>query len=167
MGDDTAMNDLPSGPFIGRDTFRDRLRAGLCAAGAQGWSELVLSDADFHDWPLGERVVVDALTAWIRGPHRMTMLAKTYDDVPRQHARFVEWRRFWAHKIECRICREADALELPSAFWSPDWTLRRMDPLHSNGICNSDPGRRKLLREEIDGWLVRSGSGFPAYTLGL
>lgn len=168
MNDDTSCaGELPSGTFIGRDAFRERVRAGLSAAAAEGWAELVLCDADFHDWPLGERAVVEALTAWVRRAQRLVMLAKTYDEVPRQHAQFVEWRRLWSHKIECRQCKEADASELPSALWSPVRAVQRLDRLHSNGVCGTDPGRRKALREEIDGWLARSTSGFPAYTLGL
>ena len=53
MNDDTSSaGELPSGTFIGRDAFRERVRAGLSAAAAEGWAELVLCDADFHDWPL-------------------------------------------------------------------------------------------------------------------
>ena len=81
--------------------------------------------------------------------------------------RFVEWRRLWSHKIDCRVCREADATALPSALWSPGWVLQRLDLLHSNGLCGDDPARRLLLREQIDGWLARGTPGFPAYTLGL
>ena len=143
MNDDTSSaGELPSGTFIGRDAFRERVRAGLSAAAAEGWAELVLCDADFHDWPLGERAVVEALTAWVRRAQRLVMLAKTYDEVPRRHAQFVEWRRLWSHKIECRQCKEADASELPSALWSPVWAVQRLDRLHSNGVCGTDPGRR-------------------------
>ena len=169
MSDETAAPaGLPSGAFSGREEWRQRLRAGLMAAGGQHWPELLLSDANFRDWPLGERAVVEALHAWMRGGvQRLTMLAKTYDEVPRQHARFVEWRRQWSHRIECRVCRDADPQQLPSAVWSPTWTLQRLDSLHHTGLCGDDPARRRLLREQIDGWLTRSSAGFPAYTLGL
>jgi hypothetical protein len=95
------------------------------------------------------------------------MLARTYDEVPRQHARFVEWRRLWSHRIDCRMCREADALQLPSALWSPAWALQRLDPQRSSGLCGDEPAFRVALREQIDDWLQRSTPGFPAYTLGL
>ncbi len=169
MNDESAIPAaLPSGAFMGREAWRERLRAGLLAAATQHWPELLLSDAHFRDWPLGEREVVDALHAWMRaGAQRLTMLATSYDDVPRQHARFVEWRRQWSHRIECRVCREADPQQLPSAIWSPSWMLQRLDSLHHNGLCGDDPARRRLLREQIDGWLGRSSAGFPAYTLGL
>ena len=167
METEAPPSPLPPGSFIGHESFRNHLRTGLLAAAQQGWRELLLSDADFRHWPLGEREVVEALTAWVRGARRFTMLAKSYDEVPRLHARFVEWRRLWSHRIDCRVCREADATELPSALWTPGWTVQRLDLLHSSGLCGDDPARRLLLREQIDGWLVRSTPGFPAYTLGL
>ena len=164
---DATAGELPSGSFSGHESFRGHVRAGLWAAAEQGWSTLLLSDADFRHWPLGEREVVEALTRWVRGAQRFNMLARTYDEVPRLHPRFVEWRRLWSHKIDCRVCREADATALPSALWSPGWVLQRLDLLHSNGLCGDDPARRLLLREQIDGWLARGTPGFPAYTLGL
>ena len=40
MNDDTSSaGELPSGTFIGRDAFRERVRAGLSAAAAEGWAE--------------------------------------------------------------------------------------------------------------------------------
>ena len=51
-----------------------------------------LSDANFHDWPLGERAVVESLQAWARSGRRMTLRARTYDEVICRHARFVRWR---------------------------------------------------------------------------
>ena len=167
MAPEVTPPPLPSGAFMGRETFRDHLRAGLKAAAEQGWPELLLCDADFQGWPLGERDVVEALQTWVLVGGRCTLLAKTYDEVPRQHARFVEWRRLWSHRIDARVCREADALDLPSALWSPVWALQRLDPQRSNGLCGDDPAFRVALRQQIDGWLVRSTPGFPAYTLGL
>ena len=167
MGADATPLDLPAGAFIGRETFQAHVRAGLKAAAERGWPELLLCDADFQHWPLGEREVVETLHDWARGGGRLTLLAKTYDEVPRRHARFVEWRRLWSHRIEARACREAEALQLPSAVWSPVWALQRFDPLRSNGLCGDDPAFLVTLREQIDGWLTRSTPGFAAYTLGL
>ncbi len=167
MDTDATPPDLPAGAFIGRETFQAHVRAGLKAAARQGWPELLLCDADFQHWPLGEGEVVEALQAWARGGGRLTLLAKTYDMVPRQHARFVEWRRLWSHRIDARACREAEALQLPSALWSPVWALQRLDPLRNNGLCGGDQAFLVGLREAINGWLDRSTAGFPAYTLGL
>ena len=44
---------LPEGRFEGREAFRQRVRDALACAAREGWQEIMLSDADFHDWPLG------------------------------------------------------------------------------------------------------------------
>lgn len=163
-----APAELPIGPFAGRERFREALRQAFQAAAARGWRELALCDATFADWPLGERQVVEALQAWALGPgQRLTMLARQYDDVVRQHARFVAWRRQWSHKIECRVCPGADAQDIPSALWTPDWALQRLDVLRHAGVCSAEPEPRVLLHQRIHEWIGRSSTGFPATTLGL
>lgn len=159
---------LPQGRLQGREAFRQAVRDALRHAAAQtGWREIILSDASFADWPLGEREVVETLHAWARHGQRLTLLARRYDDVPRRHPRFVEWRRTWSHKIEARACPAADADDLPSVLWTPHWALHRLNPLHSLCISGGEAERRVLLREELDGWLARSTPGFAATTLGL
>ena len=158
---------LPAGPFIGRESFCTRVRAGLAAAGRAGWRELILCDASFEDWPLGERAVLDALEAWARGGQRLTLLARRYDELERRHPLFVQWRRQRAHLIECRGVPTADALAMPSVLWSPAWALQRHEVLRSSGVCGDEAARLLRLRELLDGWLERSSPAFAATTLGL
>ncbi len=159
---------LPAGRFSGREDFRQLVRAALACAAQEGWPELVLSDADFHDWPLGESAVIDSLNAWARAGRRLTLLARSYDEVVRRHARFVRWRGTWDHIITCRRSPSADPADFPSALWSPAWVLQRLDPERCNGVAGQEPERRVLLRESLDEWLLRRSSpGFPASTLGL
>ena len=61
----------------------------------------------------------------------------------------------------------ADALDLPSALWSPAWVMHRRDTERSNGWCGSEPERRVLLRESLNEWLLKASPAFPATTLGL
>ena len=167
MAPDLAVA-LPAGSFIGLETLRARLCAGLTAAAGAGWHELILCDADFRDWRLGQREVVASLQTWMRGgARRLTLLARSYDELPRRHARFVEWRRLWAHRIECRQCRAADAHDLPSGLWYPAWALQCINPQLGSGLCGADPAQRAGLRQQIDGWLARSTPGFPAHPPGL
>lgn len=126
-----------------------------------------MCDADFKDWPLGERACVAALNDWAPRARGLIMLAGQYNDVVREHARFVEWRRVWSHKIDCRECKVTDPQELPSALWSAGWVLQRMDVRLSHGVSGAEVERRVWLREAIDNWLKRSAAGFPATTLGL
>ena len=79
----------------------------------------------------------------------------------------MTWRQTWSHIIEARGCPSADALELPSAIWSPAWTMRRLDVEHSHGVAGAEPERRVAVRELIDGWLQKSSPAFAASTLGL
>jgi hypothetical protein len=158
---------LPDGRFAGRDDFRQLVRDALASAAHEGWPELILSDASFEDWPLGERAVAQSLSDWSRSGRRCILLARRYDAVLRQHARFVTWRKTWSHIIEARGCPSADELELPSAIWSPHWVMQRLDTERSSGVSGREPQRRLLLREQLNEWLQKSSPAFPAVTLGL
>ena len=163
-----AADAFPAvGRFAGREEFRQRVRDALACAARDGWPQIILSDATFEDWPLGESAVAQSLQAWAKSGRQLTMLAFRYDEVTRHHARFVNWRIQWSHIIECRRCTAVDAAGFPSAIWSPAWVMRRLDPEHSTGVSGSEPDRRVLLREDLEACLRQSSSGFPATTLGL
>jgi hypothetical protein len=159
---------LPTGRFSGREEFAQLVRDAIATAAREGWREIMISDATFHDWPLGERSVVEALQEWAHGSRRFTMLARNYDDVVRRHARFVRWRGTWDHIITCRRSPSADPLDIPSAFWTPDWVMQRLDPERCVGVTGAEPDRRVLLHETLSEWMrSKSTPGFPASTLGL
>ena len=165
--DAAAVAPLPSGRFEGRIAFQQVVRDALAGAAREGWPEIILSDPDFADWPLGERAVAQALNAWSASGRRCILLARRWDEVVRRHARFVGWRRTWAHIIDARACRAADPLELPSAIWSPGWVMQRLDLDRCNGFSGSEPERRLMLREQLQEWLRQSSPSFPSHTLGL
>ena len=166
---ETSPSDagLPSRRFEGREDFRQLVRDALACAAREGWREIILSDASFEDWPLGERAVAESLQAWSHSGRRMVLLARKYDTVVRQHASFVRWRGTWSHIITASACPSADPLELPSALWSPQWTMERRDIDRCNGYCGSEPDRRVAVRETLAAWLQKSTPAFPATTLGL
>lgn len=162
------LGALPTGRFSGREVFQQMVRDAFATAARDGWPEIFIADSNFHDWPLGERDVVEALQQWARAGRRFTMLACTYEDVIRRHARFVRWRGTWDHIITCRRSPSADPLGIPSALWSPQWLLHRLDPERCVGITGNEPDRRVLLREKLNKWVrSKSSPGFPATTLGL
>ncbi|BEP61025.1 hypothetical protein GmRootV213_15790 [Variovorax sp. V213] len=159
---------LPEGRFDGREAFEGIVRAALENAARQGWRELVLSDPDFADWPLGERASIQALQAWSATGRRFILLARRFDVIERAHTRLVPWRRMWDHIIECRAVRpEAGSPAVPSAIWTPDWFVHRADPERSRGVCGFDPRARRELRETIDESWRAGRPAFPASTLGL
>ena len=159
---------LPQGRFAGREDFRQLVRDALECAACERWPELVLSDPDFRDWPLGERAVEQSLQAWARAGRQCTVLAADFGAVQRQHARFVQWRCTWSHIVTCRKAASPQPQEVPSMLWSPGWVLHRIDVPRCVGVAGWEPDRRVLLRQELDEWLLRrSAPGFPATTLGL
>jgi hypothetical protein len=159
--------DLPQGRFEGRVAFGDMVRSALACAAEEGWRELILCDASFGDWPLGERAVADSLQAWSRPGRKVILLARRYDEVMRRHARFIKWRQTWSHIIEARGCPSADELDFPSVIWSPKWVMQRLDPERCNGVSGGEPERRVAVREQLAEWLQKSSPAFPSTTLGL
>lgn len=158
---------LPEGRFGGRTEFGDLIRSAFRAAALQGWREIIICDAGFDDWPLGERAVTDALGDWSRTGRKLTMIAKNYDAVVRRHPRFVTWRRTWSHIVDCRAIASGQGDSLPSALWSPVWAFERVDLERSAGYCGYEASRRVALKENLNERILKSVASFPATTLGL
>jgi hypothetical protein len=158
---------LASGRFTGPTAFAQLVRDALGCAARDGWKEIILSDATFEDWPLRERSVVESLQAWAASGRHLIMLATRYDEVIRHHPRFVSWRKTWGHIIDCRVCRVAAPADFPSALWSRDWFLQRVDPQRSIGVCGIERERSVALKEVLDEKMRNSSPGFPTSTLGL
>ena len=168
--DNNTAPDLPvllQGRFSGPRDFSALIRLAFATAAAQGWREIILSDSNFEDWPLGERAVAQSLNDWSRSGRKLTMVAKNYDEVMRRHARFVTWRRTWAHIVECRKNTYLSADDWPSGLWSPVWVVQRLDLAHCTGVAGSEPARRVMLKERLDECLRKSSPGFPVTTLGI
>ena len=166
---DLAADDsaLPEGRFSGRTEFADLIRRAFQAAANQGWREIIICDADFADWPLGERAVTSALGDWSRTGRKLTMIARSYDALTRRHPRFITWRQTWSHIVECRGSASGPSENLPSALWTPGWVFERLDIERSVGYCGHEPSRRLALRESLNERLLKSVPAFAATTLGL
>ncbi len=158
---------LLEGAFNGRNDFAQLIRDALATAAREGWRELLLVDASFEDWPLGERTVIESLQSWSKTGRKFTIVAKRFDTLMAKHHRFVTWRGRWSHIVEARAVPSADATDFPSAIYSPNWVMRRLDLVRSKGVASSDAARRVMLREELNEWLGKSSPAFAATTLGL
>lgn len=153
---------------VGRKDFHAALRETLAQAVQAGSRELVFSDADFADWPLGDRDFVEMLDQWAATRRSYTMLARHYDAVTARHARFVQWRRQWSHLIQCRACAEIDADDWPAALLVPGLACVRLhDRVRVRAVVSSEPADLVQAAEAIDAVLQRSVEAFPASTLGL
>ena len=151
-----------------RAEFQAAVRLGFAEAAAAGSRELWLCDGDFADWPLGERAVVEQLAQWAASSRRLTLLARSFDEVARRHARWVEWRRQWSHIVSCRTNNELEAGDMPTIFLaSGTLSVRLSDPLHQRGRLSHEKVDEIQCREMIDAVLQRSEEAFPATTAGL
>jgi hypothetical protein len=162
-----SAGSLLEGAFNGRNDFAQLIRDALATAAREGWRELLLVDASFEDWPLGERAVIESLQSWSKTGRKFTIVAKRFDTLMAKHHRFVTWRGQWSHIVEARAVPSADATDFPSAIYSPNWVMRRLDLVRSKGVASSDTARRVMLREELNEWLGKSSPAFAATTLGL
>jgi hypothetical protein len=151
-----------------RSEFHAALRGAFSLAASAGARELWLCDEDFADWPLGERAVVDELTQWAQSRRRLTVLAHNFDEVARRHGRWTEWRRQWAHVVECRTNAEIEAAQMPTICLVSDiFSVRLSDPVRHRGMASHEAADALACREAIDAVSQRSIETFPATTLGL
>ena len=173
MDDDTGLREAKAAAgghaFEGAPEFARALRDALVNASERGTRRLCWCDEDFASWPLGDAEWIDMLTHWGRRPGReLVMIARDWAAVERRHARFVAWRRDWAHVVQCLVPDEAHTAGLPT-IWidSDDQALRVFDAEHLRGRLGFDRADRQRAREDFDALSQRASPGFSATTLGL
>jgi hypothetical protein len=149
--------------------FQDALRAGFHALASANCREVWLSDRDFAAWPLNEPRVIDHLTAWALSHRKLTVLAVGFEEVVRQHPRWVTWRQHWAHIVDCRAADEADVNDVPSLFIAPGIGAIRLSASgpHGRGSVSRSEADIVLARDQLDAVLQRSQEAFPSTLLGL
>jgi hypothetical protein len=162
----------PAAPRIdSRRHFAEAIHWGFRRAMREGGPSrrIVCVDRDFVEWPLDAPELLDSLTAWLRGPQRqLILLAASYDEMPRRHARFVAWRRSFTHVVHPYVAPEDIAAALPTLLLDDDGTfVRLIDAVHWRGRAEADEREARPWREQIDALVQRSEPGFPAQTLGL
>lgn len=154
--------------IAGRSEFQAAVRAAFAEAGAAGWHQITLCDADFAMWPLNEPVVIDCLTAWVNARRHLNLLALDYDEVLRRHPRFVRWRVQWAHAVQARALVEVQPADVPTLLHAPGaLALRLLDPLRQQGRVSRLASDIASDGELIDAISQRSIEAFPPTTIGL
>ena len=153
-------------------TSRAEFHAALCQAfetlATAGAREVWLCDEDFADWPLGERAIVELLTQWAASNRKLTLLARSFDEVARRHPRWVEWRRSWSHIVSCRANTEMASGEFPTLLLGIGTvSLRLSDTVHHRGRLSHEKADEIRCKEQIDAVMQRSEEAFPATTTGL
>lgn len=101
------------------------------AAFARAWAELLaqapplwwMCAERFDDWPLEDPGVAEALVAWSRHQTQgeVRVFAREFGWVERYGARFMQWRRLFAHQVQVRRWpqRLPDAQGLPRGVLQP------------------------------------------------
>ena len=158
---------LLQGSFSGVVVFSQLIRDALACAASEGWPQMIWSDANFEDWPLREKAVIDSLYAWAKKGRQLTLLAHSYESVLRYQPRMVTWRKTWGHIVECRVCKQVEVEKFPSALWSPVWVMERRDLGTCKGMAGFEAQRRVQLKEVLTECQRHSAPGFPSSVLGL
>lgn len=162
------MSIEPGTLITTRGEFLDALHSAFAEVAHAGCREIWLCDEDFADWPLGERAVVEQLGQWAASSRKLTLLARHFDEVARRHARWVEWRRTWAHIVSCRTNTELASGEFPAILWGAGTVCVRLsDRVHHRGRISHEKAEEIRCKELIDAVLQRSEEAFPATTTGL
>ena len=151
-----------------RAEFRDAVRACLVEAADAGAREIFMIDPTFADWPLNERAVIDTLGRWVGQGRSLTLLAHRFDELPRRHTRFVEWRRNWSHVVRCRADEDLEEQQVPSLLFVPGLVCMKMvDNVNYRGTISGKAVDLATGKETVDALLQRSSDTFPVTALGL
>lgn len=161
--------ETPPPPITSKAEFGAAVLWALQASVAANARRLVWVDPDFADWPLDEPALHDMLTGWLRLPgRRLVLLASDFGGVPRQHPRFVAWRRPWSHAVEAWTPSDGVAGDLPTLVVDDGAiTLQVFDTQRWRGKLAVDTRAARLWRDQVDAVLQRCEAAFPVNTLGL
>lgn len=156
-------------PIDGREAFRIALIESLEQAALHRVRRIWLCDPDFAAWPLGSSEFVDALSSWVTGAERLTVVAANFSHVAAHCPRWVAWRRRWSHKVDCWQLREGEPMALPSMLYAPPRVALRMLGLsrYVRGHLLCGEADLAACGELTDALLHRSEEGFPLTTIGL
>lgn len=151
-----------------RAEFRDAVGACLGRAAEARAREIFMIDPTFADWPLNDVAVVDTFARWAGSGRSLTLMANRFDELPRRHTRFVEWRRNWSHVVRCRADEELEEQQIPTLLLVPGLTcLRMVDNVNYRGTVSDLAADLTAGRETVDALLQRSSDAFPVTALGL
>lgn len=152
----------------GRRDFQQAVRDTLARAADAGSPEIVMVDASYEAWPLGELSVAETLARWAGSRRRLTLIGGSFDALLQRAPRFLAWRRTWSHIVSFRTPDDLDPEQVPTWLQVPGLAVVRIhDPLHHRGIVSGRAIDQVEARELVDALSQRSTETFPATTLGL
>lgn len=157
----------PQGRFDGRLAWSHLLHQALDLALRDRVHHLIWCDPDFVDWPLGERAFNDKLHAWAHAGGQLSLLALDYRRLVQRHARFVQWRTTWLHRVEARAAPRELQEGFPTLVCHSGWGAQRTATSQPAVLAFTEPARVQGLVLQWQTLWERSSTAFPATTLGL
>lgn len=164
---DPDSNAWPQGRFEGRLAWAKLLHQALDLAVQHRVRHLFWCDPDFVDWPLGERLFNERLHAWADGGGQLSLLALDFRRVQQQHARFVQWRITWSHRVDARVAPRDLQEGFPTVMGHSGWAAQRTPSSQPVVLAFTQPARVQGVMTQWHALWDRSGPGFPSTTLGL
>ncbi len=164
---------MTPGAFSGLAAARQALLQALQWGLAADARLLHAWDARLVDWPWSDDGLLQALTRWAGPGRQLQLLAQQYEDLARQHPRFVRWRRDYAHCVQARALEpEVNPQGAPQALLlietrEAKLSLRLLDSRLWRGELSLEAGDYRRGREWFDAIAQRSGESFAPTTLGL
>jgi len=164
---------LKLGLFEGRQACAQALRDTLVAACASEAREIFCVDSGFVDWPLSDRLLIEALTTWVRRGRVLHLLGRELEPLRLRHPRFVQWRTTYDHCVDAREHDvEGSDPRAPHAAICVEggnmpFSLRVLDRELQRGVVSADVADIVRVREWFDVLAQRSSPAFPASVLGL
>jgi hypothetical protein len=113
-------------------------------------------------WPINSEKVCEALLGWSKAKPRgkACLSAKSWRFVEAEAARFMNWRRLFAHQMEVRgwPARISDETTVPRGLFCTHLAVQLAPPLRQDAL---------MARQVIDSLWANSSAALPAYRLGL
>jgi hypothetical protein len=156
--------------IVGGDAFAAALADFIVQAPPQWW----ISAERFDDWPLERPEVVAALTAWSRrhAQGELRIFARDYGHIERHGARFMQWRRLFAHLLQIKRWpqRLPDEESLPRGVLQPRAALLLSAAARPGQLlarASADVREIAVLSEPLQAAWDMGHYALPAQTLGL
>lgn len=128
----------------------------------------------FHLWPLHSERLQQALVAWSKRHARgkVHIFGRRLDWIEREAARFMEWRRLFAHQIDARAwpARLPDEQGMPRGLFAERLAVQIAPPQRQEALMArklDDLVAIKLLTNRLEEVWGSGQPALPAYRLGL
>ncbi len=158
----------PSSLIEGSQAFKAAVLALLTSLPRAGARAVWMLDNRFHNWPLNDAAVLDALGAWLRlGGRRIVMVGIDFDAVVREHPRLARWRQDHGHGFEAWQPAATERRELPGLLLTGHQAIELFDREHWRARVIDEPTELRLLDEHVVSKLHHCEPAWPVTTLGL